>query len=186
MGEGQKGEKVMGCDSQFDEPKSLVDRRRTNRILVKDKGPRVDTTMLPPIAYTVPPKAVPETIEIVSIGDPVAQPGPCVPGAYEESGKDKRTAADSYEARQKANDEGAARVGTPGCGAAPKPLAPLQEHRPPLTAFEQELRHLINCFSKESGSNTPDVILAEYLSSCLNAFNIAVSQRERWYGRRIF
>ena len=56
--------------------------------------------------------------------------------------------------------------------------------RPPLTAFEQELRKLINRESMENRSDTPDFILAEYLHSCLVAFENATNARERWYGRR--
>lgn len=52
--------------------------------------------------------------------------------------------------------------------------------RPPLTSFEQELRHLINAHSMENDSNTPDNILAMYLHSCLINFNIAIHARERW------
>jgi hypothetical protein len=62
----------------------------------------------------------------------------------------------------------------------------LDRVRVPLTKFEQELRKLINSQSMENASNTPDLILAEYLSSCLNAFNLAVAQREKWYGRKVF
>ena len=58
----------------------------------------------------------------------------------------------------------------------------LDNGRPPLTAFEQELRRLINRFSMENHSNTPDRILAEYLCSCLSAFNYATRAREQWYG----
>ena len=36
---------------------------------------------------------------------------------------------------------------------------------------------------KENESNTPDFILAQYLESCLTAFNTATQQRENWYGR---
>ena len=35
----------------------------------------------------------------------------------------------------------------------------------------------------ENGSNTPDFMLAQYLLGCLEAFNIAVTTREKWYGR---
>ena len=56
--------------------------------------------------------------------------------------------------------------------------------RPPLTAFEQELRNLINRESMENRSDTPDFILAEYLHSCLVAFENATNARERWCGRR--
>lgn len=48
--------------------------------------------------------------------------------------------------------------------------------------FRKELEHLINRQSMENGSNTPDFILAEYLSACLEAFDTAVASREKWYG----
>ncbi len=50
--------------------------------------------------------------------------------------------------------------------------------------FVTELQQLINCHSKENGSNTPDFILAKYLDCCLTNFNLAVSEREKWYGRQ--
>lgn len=53
-------------------------------------------------------------------------------------------------------------------------------------AFEDELRVLINHHSKENGSNTPDYILARYLSECLKAFDLAVVARDVWYGRAQF
>lgn len=49
--------------------------------------------------------------------------------------------------------------------------------------FFDELSALINRFSLESESHTPDFILAEYMGSCLAAFNRASQERERWYGR---
>lgn len=52
----------------------------------------------------------------------------------------------------------------------------------PEQAFRNELRELLNRASAENGSQTPDFILARY---CLRAFDLAVSQREHWYGRRI-
>ena len=51
------------------------------------------------------------------------------------------------------------------------------------TPFEQELTSLINKYSMENGSNTPDFILANYLQDCLRIFNVTVQQRENWYGR---
>jgi hypothetical protein len=51
------------------------------------------------------------------------------------------------------------------------------------TKFRKELERLINGNSMENTSNTPDFILAEYLSACLSAFDTAVQQRETWYGR---
>jgi len=49
--------------------------------------------------------------------------------------------------------------------------------------FLSELTSLINKYSKENGSNTPDFILAAYLLRCLDTFNDIVSWREQWYGR---
>ena len=49
--------------------------------------------------------------------------------------------------------------------------------------FRRELSQLINEFSLEGESNTPDFILADYLNSCLEAFDKAVRQREKWHGR---
>lgn len=49
--------------------------------------------------------------------------------------------------------------------------------------FEQELAALINRYSEEHGSDTPDFILARYLVLCLTTFASTVEARERWYGR---
>jgi len=49
--------------------------------------------------------------------------------------------------------------------------------------FDKDLQNLINRYCKENESNTPDFILAEYVRSCLNAFNTAINIREMWYGR---
>jgi hypothetical protein len=46
-------------------------------------------------------------------------------------------------------------------------------------AFRRELRDLLNRFSMENGSNTPDYILADYLIDCLKAWNRAVNERGR-------
>ena len=48
--------------------------------------------------------------------------------------------------------------------------------------FRKELATLINRHSLENGSDTPDFILAEYLSSCLKAFDNAFERRLIWYG----
>ena len=47
--------------------------------------------------------------------------------------------------------------------------------------FRTELEKLINRYSKENGSNTPDFILAEYLILSLEAFDRAVVARSKWY-----
>jgi hypothetical protein len=50
-------------------------------------------------------------------------------------------------------------------------------------AFRDELTGLINRYSRENGSDTPDFILADYLSGCLDNFDRIVRWREKWYGR---
>lgn len=50
-------------------------------------------------------------------------------------------------------------------------------------SFEKELEQLINKHCKENDSDTPDFILAEFLSVCLVAWNAGVCAREEWYGR---
>ncbi len=52
-----------------------------------------------------------------------------------------------------------------------------------MGSFEDELGAVINRYSQEQASNTPDFILAQYLIGCLAAWNTAVQQRETWYGR---
>lgn len=47
--------------------------------------------------------------------------------------------------------------------------------------MEQELVSLLNRYSAENGSDTPDFILATYLLACLAAFDVAVRKRARWY-----
>jgi hypothetical protein len=49
--------------------------------------------------------------------------------------------------------------------------------------FKNRLENLLNEYSMENGSDTPDFILAEYLIKCLENFDHIVSWRERWYGR---
>lgn len=49
--------------------------------------------------------------------------------------------------------------------------------------LEAALSIVLNSFSAENGSDTPDFILAEYLLGCLAAWNAGVTAREAWYGR---
>ena len=58
-------------------------------------------------------------------------------------------------------------------------------NEPTMTAFEKELEHLINRYSLENDSDTPDFLLAGYLRSCLEIVVGIIRQRERWYGRRV-
>lgn len=48
--------------------------------------------------------------------------------------------------------------------------------------FHSALRSLINHYSMENESNTPDYILAGYLSDCLDAYNNAIDLRDKFYG----
>lgn len=49
--------------------------------------------------------------------------------------------------------------------------------------FFTDLNNLINRYSFEKGSNTPDFILSSYIHGCLVNFNEAVNRREEHYGR---
>jgi hypothetical protein len=46
-----------------------------------------------------------------------------------------------------------------------------------MSDFRKDLELLLASYSKESGSGTPDFILAEYLQTCLDAFDVAVRAR---------
>lgn len=45
-----------------------------------------------------------------------------------------------------------------------------------------EIAAAINRCSAENGSDTPDFILANFLTSCLEAFDAATVVRQNWYG----
>lgn len=50
--------------------------------------------------------------------------------------------------------------------------------------FVAALESLLNRYSIERWSNTPDYILADYLIRCLLAWDAGVAAREKWYGLR--
>ena len=52
-----------------------------------------------------------------------------------------------------------------------------------MSEFRKELTGLINKHSMEIGSHTPDFILAEYLTDCLDAFDKTDTARRKWYVR---
>lgn len=52
-----------------------------------------------------------------------------------------------------------------------------------MTEFQKELKQLINRYSLENDSNTPDFVLAHFMMNCLFAFNDATRHRENYYGR---
>ena len=49
-------------------------------------------------------------------------------------------------------------------------------------SFYKELEILINRYSKENESNTPDYILSEYIQRCLLNFTITTKDRDKWWG----
>ena len=51
-------------------------------------------------------------------------------------------------------------------------------------SLRSDIEKAINRASAENGSDTPDFILAEFLTDSLAAFDKAVATREAWYGRR--
>jgi hypothetical protein len=50
-----------------------------------------------------------------------------------------------------------------------------------MSDLRKEIETAINCCSAENGSNTPDFILAEFLTDCLAAFDKAVRARTDWH-----
>lgn len=51
--------------------------------------------------------------------------------------------------------------------------------------FRKKIENLINIYSLENGSDTPDFILAQYLVDCLKSFDKALQSREDWYCKGI-
>ena len=45
-------------------------------------------------------------------------------------------------------------------------------------SFRDELQTLVNTHCRENGSDTPDYVLAEYLTACLAAFDAATKCRD--------
>ena len=54
-----------------------------------------------------------------------------------------------------------------------------------MTEFEKDLMQVINKHSQENGSGTPDFVLAVFLRGCLDTYNLALKERETWYGRDV-
>jgi hypothetical protein len=51
-----------------------------------------------------------------------------------------------------------------------------------IEEFKKELISLVNKYSIENRSNTPDYLIADYLFHCLLAFETATNRRDKWYG----
>lgn len=58
-----------------------------------------------------------------------------------------------------------------------------QSPTPKDESFVKDLACLINRYSLENGSDTPDFVIAEHLAGCLVEFNATCRRREKWYGR---
>lgn len=54
-----------------------------------------------------------------------------------------------------------------------------------MTPLKIRLTSLLNEYSEENASNTPDFILAEYMIGYLDAYNKASRAREAWYGKSL-
>lgn len=52
-----------------------------------------------------------------------------------------------------------------------------------MLGFEKDLTRLINNYSIENLSNTPDYLLAKHLVQCLNNFNESTNSRDKWNGK---
>lgn len=51
--------------------------------------------------------------------------------------------------------------------------------------LQKDLAALLNCHCAENGSDTPDSVLAQYLTDSLAAFDKASKAREAWYGAKL-
>ena len=52
-----------------------------------------------------------------------------------------------------------------------------------MEGFSTEFQHMLNKYNRENTSNTPDFILAEFLTKCLAAWDETVVRRAQWYER---
>ena len=53
---------------------------------------------------------------------------------------------------------------------------------PQRGSLERRLSALLNEYSAENDSDTPDYILAKYLVECLKSYSEAVKARDHWHG----
>jgi hypothetical protein len=73
-----------------------------------------------------------------------------------------------------------------------KPInrVPIEQQKPepsePRRPLRESIASAINRSSVENCSNTPDFILAAFLTQCLEAFERASNAREKWYGVRCY
>lgn len=55
-----------------------------------------------------------------------------------------------------------------------------------MADLAEELASLLNRFSQENGSDTPDFLLSEYLLGCLAVWNTITVKRDSWYASKRF
>lgn len=55
----------------------------------------------------------------------------------------------------------------------------LDQNEPP--SFERDLACVINRYSKENDSNTPDFILAKFIEGCMASYAEALKARDKWF-----
>ena len=60
-----------------------------------------------------------------------------------------------------------------------------QERKDNSGEFRKELESLINRYSRENASNTPDHILMNFMWGCLCAFDQGTRARDNWYGVKL-
>lgn len=51
-----------------------------------------------------------------------------------------------------------------------------------MRTLKEDIADVINRYSRENRSNTPDFILAEMLSGVLGVFEMGIRSRDKWYG----
>ena len=54
-----------------------------------------------------------------------------------------------------------------------------------MSDLRKDLAGVLNCHNRECASDTPDFILAKFLQRCLEAWDEAMMDRERWHGDKI-
>ena len=57
-----------------------------------------------------------------------------------------------------------------------------EETQPDAPDLKSELTSLLNRYSRENVSNTPDFILCDFMWDSLKAFERGVNRRDKWYG----
>ena len=72
------------------------------------------------------------------------------------------------------------------CNCVPIVIEEVQQERKDSSCeFRKELKSLINRYSRENASNTPDHILMNFMWGCLCAFDQGTRARDNWYGVKL-